>query len=87
MIIKILNKILKVSLEAKEENLYKDNRYKETLKNYEDQYVNVKSYLPVECGFEVLDGLDSASGELSRIEKEYFYRMGVRDTMHLLKEN
>lgn len=87
MKIKNFKKTMKISLNYDVKDIYKDKRYKAALSNYEEQYEKIKSYFPAGCGFKILDGLDKASIELSRLEKEYFYKKGIKDILTMLKQN
>lgn len=84
MLNKVFDQFLKGLLESKEEELLKNKNYREAINNYMTQYNNVKSNLPEDNAFEIIDKLDSANASISGIEKEFYYKQGFQDCIRIL---
>lgn len=80
----MLNKALNNCAKCKEEDLCENEKYVKAQNNYSQQFDELRKYLPAEKAVGILDKLTMAEGEISEIEKNYFYKEGFKDGMDII---
>lgn len=80
----ILDQGLNNCVKLKEEVLCENEKYAEAKNSYSQQFDELRKYLPTEKAISILDKLTMVEGEISEIEKNYFYKEGFKDGMDII---